>query len=37
MAYKAPGEHYRSGLSLVDVMGLFPDDAAAEAWIAGVR
>jgi len=37
MAYKAPGKHYRAGLSLVDVMGLFPDDAAAEAWIAGVR
>ena len=37
MAHKAPGKHYRAGLSLVDVMKMFPDDATAEAWIAGVR
>ena len=37
MVHKAPGRHCRAGLSLVDVMGMFPDDDAAEAWIAGVR
>ena len=37
MANNAPGHHHREGLSLVDVMRMFPDDAAAEAWIAKVR
>ena len=37
MAHNAPGQHHREGLSLVDVMRMFPDDAAAEAWIAKVR
>ena len=29
---KAPGKHYRKGLSLIEMMRLFPDDAAAERW-----
>ena len=29
MAHKAPGKHYREGMSLVEVMRKFPDDAAA--------
>ena len=37
MAYNAPGQHHREGLSLVDVMRMFPDDDAAETWIATVR
>lgn len=37
MAHNAPGRHYRKGLSLVDVFRLFPDDEAAEKWIAAVR
>ena len=37
MARKAPGKHYRTGLTLVEVMRLFPDDATAEKWIADVR
>ena len=37
MAHNAPGRHYREGLSLVEVFRMFPDDAAAEAWIASVR
>ena len=37
MAQNAPRRHDREGLSLVDVMRMFPDDAAAEAWIASVR
>ena len=34
---KAPGKYFRDGLSLVDVMRMFPDDAAAEAWFAKER
>ena len=30
MAYKAPGKHYREGMSLVEVIRQFPNDAAAE-------
>ena len=37
MALKAPGKHYREGMSLVDVMRKFPDDAAAERWFTKVR
>ena len=29
---KAPGKHYRQGISLVELFELFPDDAAAERW-----
>ena len=32
MAGKAPGRSYREGLSLVEVIELFPDDEAARAW-----
>lgn len=34
---KAPGKYYRQGLSLVDLMRMFPDDEAAEEWMAKVR
>ena len=37
MAHKAPGKHYREGLSLMELAEMFPDDAAAEAWTAKVR
>ncbi|MCY4575502.1 MAG: IS1595 family transposase [Chloroflexi bacterium] len=37
MAHKAPGKHYRRGISLVKLMEMFPDDATAEAWFASVR
>jgi len=37
MAYSAPGQHHREGLSLVEIMRMFPTDDAAEAWIAKVR
>ncbi len=33
MTRKAPGKHYRKGLSFVQVMDLFPDDVAAQEWI----
>ena len=37
MAHKAPGKHYRKGLSLVEIIRMFPDDAAAERWFTKVR
>ena len=37
MAHKAPGKHFREGLSLVEVMRRFPDDAAAERWFTETR
>ncbi len=37
MASNAPGKHYRKGISLIKLMEMFPDDAAAETWFASVR
>ena len=37
MAQKAPGKHYRKGLTLVEIIRMFPDDATAEAWFAAMR
>ena len=37
MAHKAPGKHFRQGMTLIEAMGMFPDDAAAEAWFVKVR
>ena len=37
MAQKAPGKHYRKGLSLVKVMKMFPDDDSAEKWMVDGR
>ena len=37
MAHNAPGKHYRTGLSLVEVMRMFPDDASAEQWFIEQR
>jgi len=37
MARRAPGQHYRKGISLVEIMRMFPDDATAEAWFAETR
>ena len=33
----APGKHYREGLSLVDVMRMFPDNETAEQWFIKQR
>ena len=35
MAHNAPGKHYRAGLSLVEVMRMFPDDATADVCDTG--
>ena len=37
MATNAPGKHFRKGMSLVEVMRVFPDDATAEAWFVKAR
>ena len=37
MAQQAPGKHYRSGISLMEIFRIFPDDATAEAWFVERR
>ena len=37
MAHEAPGKHFRKGMSLIEVMRMFPDDGTAEAWFVKVR
>ena len=37
MAKSAPGKHYRTGLSLVNAVGMFSDPVAAEAWFVEQR
>lgn len=37
MAHKAPGKHYREGITLVEMMRRFPDGATAEAWFTENR
>ena len=37
MAQKAPGKHYRKGISLIEITRLFPDDATAETWFIETR
>ncbi len=35
MAHKAPGKSDREGISLIQLLRMFPDDAAAKKWFAG--
>ena len=37
MARKAPGKHYRKGLTVAEFFQLFPDNAPAESWIVNRR
>ncbi len=37
MIQKAPGKSFRTGLSLIEVMRMFPDDETAEAWFVENR
>ena len=37
MAQRAPGKHYREGISLVELSAKFPDDATAEGWFEEQR
>ena len=36
MSHAAPGKHYRMGLSLIEVMDLFPSEEAATKWFEGI-
>ena len=37
MAHKAPGKHYRNGMTWADLFRMFPDDATAEKWFVETR
>ena len=37
MTERAPGEHYREGVSLVELLRMFPDNETAERWFAQER
>ena len=37
MAHKAPGKHYREGISLVELMDMFPDEGTAHEWFTVQR
>lgn len=37
MAKKAPGRHERTGISLMEIMAMFPTDAVAEKWFTDIR
>ena len=37
MGQKAPGKHYREGLSLAELFRIFPDDETARKWFERVR
>ncbi len=37
MAHKAPGRHYRKGITLAKLFKMFPDDTAAEKWFVETR
>lgn len=37
MAQKAPGKAYREGISLIEIMDMFPDDETARAWFEECR
>ena len=37
MSEKAPGKHFRKGVSLMEIIEMFPDDKAAEEWFVKAR
>ncbi len=37
MAYKAPGKHYRKGMSIIEAIKMFPDDKVSEEWFVKKR
>ena len=37
MSHKAPGKSFRKGISLIEIMQIFPDNVTAEAWFAETR
>ena len=37
MSHEAPGKHFRKGMSLIEIMRMFPDDKTAEEWFVTTR
>ena len=37
MAQSAPGKYHRDGITLIELLDMFPDDATAERWFADCR
>ena len=37
MAKKAPGKHYRKGITLLELHDIFPNNETAEQWFVSVR
>ncbi len=37
MTQKAPGKHHREGITFPELFRMFPDDAAAQAWVESIR
>ncbi len=37
MAKKAPSKHFRKGMTLIELLDMFPDDPTAEQWFVSVR
>ena len=37
MAQHAPGKHFRAGMSLIDLIRMFPNDEVAEQWFIEQR
>ncbi len=37
MAHKAPGKHFREGMTLMEIVRMFPDAATAEKWFTDLR
>ena len=37
MAHKAPGKHYREGMSVVQLMDMFPNEDSAHDWFVDQR
>ena len=35
MAYKAPGKHYRKGISMLELAEKLPNEQAAREWFEG--
>ncbi|MYE27213.1 MAG: transposase [Chloroflexi bacterium] len=37
MAQNAPGQHYRKGITIMELLQMFPDDKTAEEWFVKQR
>ena len=37
MAQKAPGKHYRKGITLIELFQMFPDEQSARTWFEEIR